>query len=1313
MPWNRRCSGVLRYLGRHWHRTGSAVVAAAVLVALLTVATPAAAAAPALTIDAPTPMQVVTTADVPVQVTFAQPPGAGQFKAVLNGAHNVTVRLRVAGTVARGTLTSADGVVPGANALSITVTGPSGSQTRTQFFTVQTRVFRDNKGDLPVDVRQFQSRLIIPEGSIDGYEVALGGNVVRAPTPTGWTCDVGVWVVVVAKDQLAVSQSTTFPLCSPTQVQDLTTFLSALPDIGAARAAAPMVIVNSMNLQPMDDARPGAGGLGSALQSIGAVGDEINGIDLTKQALSVVGTRGAARGTAYQIADGLADENVREISATPASVNGILAQDNKTLFQLIMMDNLTFDVSADGRTVSSGNVSYTLPAARQAHSRGGLHMVVLDRRTLAALSNNYFELNSDAAIAEQTRLAGVVAHLSESDLVFLATVGDQPLPTQAVEQPPACTAVVDDPNSPYFNNVGDNPFLGSCRYVPAGAPQTFTVPYGITSVDVTATGGRGAASQSGGAGGRGATVTAQLTVGAPGAATDVHFGDQLLIRVGGNGDNTVHDSSDAAYNGGGRGGGASLLGGGWPGGGGGGASDVRLAACAHQSCPVVVAGGGGGGGGKGGAGAGAPGGNSGQAGGNAPTGATGGQAGSDPATHNQPGTGSNGSGTPGLPGVGGDGKNGHQAGSILHNGGGGGGGGGGGYVGGGGGGGDLSHGGGGGAGGSNLVPAAGQVVTASTAQPGVTITYPLAGPTLAQILRPLQVTPEIIEGIAGAEAATPANSRYAIVTALAPPFGLPRFDAPEASPAVAGTATGELQVVLTRGTRGGWYQPQTSFAPTTAANTPTHLNTALDRILGSVHADWPVPAPGRPDQAAAFAAVSAQLCGLECTNARTLYDNTAELLATKLGYLQNMRYVAPVPPAPPYGKDAFDEVTTQLEKELTEAYVVAGWRDGVRSILTAAATALPADLQQPYQNIRAAIPVDPTRQVLAKATQILATVAALSSKIPYVGSVIGVINSIVSFGSKLYTDNSGVLLDQLQGTVDTLAAQINGALLSGLSHFDLVLGMIYSDWGKLDAVYQDMFVNHPNDWDATGVTQDRVVTAMSDSAQLGYYRALVPAIFGKVEAIHADTGDARSVGFYDQRPFGAWTNGTNAFAFGAVGINRDPFNSAPTYTYGFDAQLVGVRPVLTVDQNNLNLSAGRPMPTTLVGQMADVGLFKPYLVERWALPTARCTGGDRGAEWIGCGGGGVGSSPSGPPPTPPSPTTSSAPGSRTTSHAAQAPSATTTPQRTTPTNATAPSLAATGINTGSELSLATLLIAIGIGLCLMVAHGRQRRRRRH
>lgn len=251
----------------------------------------------------------------------------------------------------------------------------------------------------------------------------------------------------------------------------------------------------------------------------------------------------------------------------------------------------------------------------------------------------------------------------------------------------------------------------------AGFAQGFSVPAGVTSLQVSAIGAQGGTLPQGSrTGGRGAQVTATLVV-TPGEFLRINVGCPANGRVGG-------------FNGGGTANTAQF---GGEGAGGGGASDVRSEAGGLSDRLLVAAGGGGEGGTNefGNSTTGGGGGHADQDGGNADgttnsrgragTATSGGAGGSPTGTSQQ---GDPQPGTPGQAGIGGNGG----AYGVNTPGRGGGGGGGGLFGGGGGGGGGLgsstSFGGGGGGGGSSLVPDGGALELAPAGtSPAVTITY--------------------------------------------------------------------------------------------------------------------------------------------------------------------------------------------------------------------------------------------------------------------------------------------------------------------------------------------------------------------------------------------------------------------------------------------------------------------------------------------------------------------------------------------------------------------------------------------------------------
>ncbi|MBL7809994.1 MAG: HYR domain-containing protein, partial [Saprospiraceae bacterium] len=177
---------------------------------------------------------------------------------------------------------------------------------------------------------------------------------------------------------------------------------------------------------------------------------------------------------------------------------------------------------------------------------------------------------------------------------FTVTVEDHEKPTidcpadvNVVNDPGVCGAVVDFDDPTISDNCGF-PILGSSvTFDYTGAAQTWTVPAGVTSIDVEvigAGGGNADACGTPGIAGNGGKVMATIAV-TP--------GETLTLYVGGAGTAGAAGLAGlGGYNGGGDG--QALASQGQLGGGGGGASDIRQGGAALANRVVVGAGGGGG-----------------------------------------------------------------------------------------------------------------------------------------------------------------------------------------------------------------------------------------------------------------------------------------------------------------------------------------------------------------------------------------------------------------------------------------------------------------------------------------------------------------------------------------------------------------------------------------------------------------------------------------------------------------------------------------------------------------------------------------------
>lgn len=1183
-------------------RRGVAAVATATSVLLvggLLVAPPAGArsASPLVRFRAPAANAHLTRPLVPVVLVLGPEADQRSLRVRLDLTHDVTSRLHRYGDIAYGTLNQADGLQSGPNLLEATVTGRDGrSGQDSVLFTVRSGGLGSGTPDLPLPTFALASRVATANSpaASHAYAVTVGSVTHTAPQPSGWACPEGVWVLALSRDGLNEASSADYSLCSPADMTKLTAAVKDLPDTSSS-AGPPMVIVNSLNngSAPQLMTPPG---LGTAMAEVGAVAREFDQIDLRTTAFSIVGIRGIPAGQAHQVSDSLAAENVTGGAPTPASVNGTLVHDNYGNFALVMRDDVRYDVSAAG-VVTLNGVAYPIPAAVHPGYGGGFHVVVFDRRTLGPISNTLYETNSDDAIAEQARLNTALAGLTEGDLVFVAAVGE-PLPPFPTVVPPGC---------PHPTNTE---FLATCTYQQTGNEQLFTVPAQLTQLQVTAVGAVSGHARSGGASGHGDVVTAHLPVGAAGSAAPLHFGQRLYVEVGGNGGTgDLSNPVPGGFNGGGGGGESDVLGG-YSGAGGGGASDVRTCSMADAGCTltsrVLVAGGGGGGGGDGSTFGGYPGGNggpAGHAGATAPKGATGG--GSGTATGGGAGgTGSHGPADAGSLGAGGHGGYGPGGGA--------GGGGGGGYYGGGGGGGDKNGGGGGGGGGSDLVPAGGSAAPDTSGHATVTISYPLPGPTLGQGLRRLGATPDIIESLV-------AHPRYALVGAISPPpdYGLGRPNFPEANELIQPGATGELQGVLHRGTRGMWYGPAAWNAPVIkvvngVTQPPTLINLSMYDVLSPrVSLPWPVPVPagtpGHDGQQAAYSFISQSdnTCG--CPSLRAEYDvadNTIALWRQGLAAL-------PVQSGPGFSEADFRAVQNELETELTDVYAVDGLRGEMHTLLSDQNQMLAPKLEAAYRDVRASIPVDSSEKVLSVIAPLLEAVASLAEPLGHFGSALGVVSALAFNAESASADPNGALYEALDTTVGELANQAVLGFGAALENLTQTFGEIYSDYGKLSTVANGM-LNDSADWDIHD--EAAAATAMSDAGEVGYYRALIPVVYLEREGTAAFTPDpAKWYPSNEKNPY---------FPDDQLGISAYSFSVAPPPNYTPRYPETDIQnPVYDMEVVGQKISYGRigdPFPASLMKDLTDLAVYPAYLFERWPLQRSTCLGTRDPETWDGC-----------------------------------------------------------------------------------------------
>lgn len=1027
------------------------------------------------------------------------------------------------------------------------------------------------------------TRVVASTPSAGGQRLAvkIGDVMHRAPDRYPARCQLQVWILELDRRTLEPLDSTQHPLCTSGQTTALAKAITSIPD-------GRIVVVNTQNDVPPDGVWP-MKALSEALSTLGGPQNTLDSTDLNVTAVSLFGIKGMAPGGAYFSRAPIGDDARLPVgAASPASVHGTLAPDSNRYYTLTMLDYAVYDISADGAITVNGR-AYPVPA-KPLGFVGGFHVLVVDRRSTAKVSDNLYSTYEN--LVEQYRLNTDLGRLADTQgdgvMVFLATLGrpmgDKKLP--AGPPPGGCPLTA--------------AFTVTCTYSTTKSEQQLTIPAEIvpglapTTVRVVLRGGKGGYAKSGGEGGLGHVVTTDIPVG---AGSPVKAGTPIYVEVADHGTSGGNsDAGLAGWNGGAGGGLTSPTGTGWPGGGGGGASDIRTVPMNQPGSldsRVVVAAGGGGAGGSNWWSY-VPGGDGGTA---TSTGQSGDVAGGSPGTATGGGTGGPGGGAGAL-GLGGAGSSGYIETSTAA---GGGGGGGGGWFGGGGGGSgrtllDRKLSGGGGGGGSDQLAGGAAVVAPNEpgVKPTVTVSYAVAyGPSLQQTLRRFGATPTLVQGLA-------AQPRYAMVGALNPSADetqTPSFEAAEASPTIAAGATGQLQGVLVRGHRDMWFGPEASNAPVVRVlngktQPPTVTNYGLFDVISHVSAPWPVPA-GKPGEAVyeseqkALTYLSQQVC--RCDNLRDLYNSHSNLLS---GW---EAAVAAVPWSNGHGfdKKTMEVVQQQLVHELRDALSVAALEAGLEAIFTAHQS----QLRDTFKTVEDQVfppNVDPPKKkdlaspLVKSFLYILAALAGLVSA-PF-GAFVGVLATLMVLTIDLVNDHEGDNVSVKPTPPERLAEDAIKAFLAGLTTMDQTFDYVFSDWGKLSAVATAMRTDTAA-WDVNGQNKGQLVNNLLQVDKLAYYRSAVPAKYGLGEG-RADPSSDPAVWCKRDKLLCSFAAPASAYSFGV--------NSAQAaYAPRFDNLIVFNR---FKDAKEWNT----PLPASLMTSMQDTGLYPPYLFLRWPLKGREC-----------------------------------------------------------------------------------------------------------
>ena len=436
-----------------------------------------------VTIIRPTADALLSSIPVTLEVGLARHLHPTVFRVLLNGADvsGLFQRVRHEGG-AMDTRTASvrpgDGLVPGDNVLTVRVLDAKNTNvTLSQSFSVNATFL---KADAGIDLSARPGNTVALDGTNSGgsgllsaapisYQWELvsrpsGSNAAlsdpSAPVPTITTDKPGLYIArLVVTDGQNVSDADTvsvYALPSPAlialQGTEVATSngtaisLGGQPYTGESGPGINLITFNRSNLQVtahtfltsassaqsylqqiisgsqqlgviMSALDPGfpVSAIASQLQSLGAT-SEFSGFG--RGAFSFIGAQGLKSGEGYQL-------------GSSANLKGYFAQDSQRNYTFTQFDYVTFEIqpaqSLTGKaTITIGGHEYT-PQAASGSSRGGFHVIVVDRANPSTILSNRTYFTNDSAQGA-TQIANLTRDLAaywedESKLVFVNTFG--------------------------------------------------------------------------------------------------------------------------------------------------------------------------------------------------------------------------------------------------------------------------------------------------------------------------------------------------------------------------------------------------------------------------------------------------------------------------------------------------------------------------------------------------------------------------------------------------------------------------------------------------------------------------------------------------------------------------------------------------------------------------------------------------------------------------------------------------------------------------------------------------------------------------
>jgi hypothetical protein len=232
-----------------------------------------------------------------------------------------------------------------------------------------------------------------------------------------------------------------------------------------------------------------------------------------------------------------------------------------------------------------------------------------------------------------------------------------------------------------------------------------------------------------------------------------------------------------------------------------------------------------------------------------------------------------------------------------------------------------------------------------------------------------------------------------------------------------------------------------------------------------------------------------------------------------------------------------------------------------------------------------------------------AVVDAVAPEAEGVSEVIGLVAALDGAANDLTTDSGGALEDQLQTTVTNLGTQAADGFGASLTGLDETFNYIFSDWRRLSAVAGGI-VNQPGQWDVAA-NEGQAVTAMTNAATIGYYRALIPLVYSAEVGQALPSPDPAKWCAPDTvcelvgGIHGSYMLGSSAYSYPAN-------DAAHGFAPGYNMVIVGKTPLF--DATTLGIGIPNdPFPPTLMSDVTSKGYYYPgWFFQRFPFARIIC-----------------------------------------------------------------------------------------------------------